>query len=210
MIILDVEYLEYWQIANESAKFLNKNKANSIPIPIEHIIEYNYGINIVPLPGLLDLYGVDGFISSDFSSIYVDNFIYEHRYYRYRYTLAHEIGHLILHKKYLRNCQFSNIDEWKNFYNEIDQRDHSKMEFQGYAFGGLVLAPQLKLKKYFKKYLPQVMPLVKQAQSKGVKRENYLIYVKDSLATVLSPIFEASTDVLNRRIEFDLLDAMIP
>lgn len=140
----------------------------------------------------------------------VDNFIYEHRYYRYRYTLAHEIGHLILHKKYLSNCQFSNLNEWENFYNEIDPRDHSKMEFQGYAFGGLILAPQLELKKYFKEYLPKVMPLVEQAQSKGVERKNYLIYVKDSLATFLSPIFEASTDALIRRIDFDSLDELIP
>ena len=175
MITLDVEYLEYWQIANESVTLLNQNKASSIPIPIEYIIEFNYGINIIPMPGLLDIYGVDGFISSDFSSIYVDNFIYEHRTYRYRYTLAHEIGHLILHKRYLGNCQFSNIDEWKEFYNEIDQRDHSKMEFQGYAFGGLVLAPQTELKKYFIEYLPQVMPLVEQARSKGVDRVNYFL-----------------------------------
>lgn len=69
MITLDVEYLEYKHIANESVKFLNQNNTSSIPTPIEYIIEYKYGINIIPLPGLLDLYGVDGFISSDFSSI---------------------------------------------------------------------------------------------------------------------------------------------
>lgn len=210
MITLDVDYLKYSQIADESVNFLNQNNADSIPIEIEHIIEYNYGIDIIPLPGLLDLYGVDGFITHDFSSIYVDNFIYEHRKYRYRYTLAHEIGHLFLHKKYLDVYQFSNINEWKNFYNEMDQRDYAIMEFQGYAFGGLVLVPQLELKKYFTEYLPQVIPLIEQAQSKGVDRKNYSIYAKDALASYLSPIFEASTDVLNKRIDYDLLDVLIP
>lgn len=210
MIALDVEYLEYWQIANEAIRFLNQNNVKEIPIPIEKIIEYNYGINIIPIPGFLDLFGIDGFISNDFHIIYVDNFIYEHRNYRYRYTLAHEIGHFILHEKYLRDCQFNNIEEWINLYNEIDQRDRSKMEFQGYCFGGLVLVPKIELRSNVEKYLSQVVPLIEQAKGKGICRESYLDYAKESLADILSPIFDVSTDVLIRRINYDSVDDMIP
>src|SRR3989304_6797469 len=111
-------HLTYSQIATESLNFLYQNKATSIPIQIENIIDLNYNIDIIPTPGLQNLYQVDGFISSDYSCIYIDNFVYENRYYRYRFTLAHEIGHLILHQKYLSQCQFNSIDEWKTFCHE--------------------------------------------------------------------------------------------
>ena len=84
------------------------------------------------------------------------------------------------------------------------------MESQGYAFGGLALVPQMELKKYFEEYLPQVMPLIEQAKNNGITRKDYLIYAKDALATFLSPIFEVSTDVINRRIDFDSLCDLIP
>ncbi|MCX5824158.1 MAG: ImmA/IrrE family metallo-endopeptidase [Deltaproteobacteria bacterium] len=209
-MFLDVEYLKYKQIAEEAAKFLKETGDHSIPVPIEHIIDFRYGINIIPVPGLLDSFETDGFIASDFSCIYIDNFVYERRYYRYRFTLAHEIAHLILHERYLNKCKFSNVAEWKTFHSEIDANDHSKMETQGYCFGGLVLVPQVELKKYFMEYLPGVMPLIEQAKSKGISRKDYLSYVKDSLAASLSPIFEVSIDVLNRRIDFDSLGGLIP
>lgn len=145
-MLLDVEYLKYGQIAKESIKFLTQNNAHPIPVLIEDIIDIGYGINIVPFPGLKDTFETDGFITSDFSSIYIDNFVYERRYYRYRFTLAHEIAHLVLHYKYLSKYKFTNIDEWKTFLTEVDANEHSKIETQGYHFGGLVLVPQIELK----------------------------------------------------------------
>ena len=44
----------------------------SIPTPIEEIAEFKCRLDIIPLPGLRDLLEIDGFISSDLSSITVD------------------------------------------------------------------------------------------------------------------------------------------
>lgn len=54
------------------------------------------------------------------------------------------------------------------------------------------------------------MPLIDQAKSKGVGRKDYISYVKDSLAVYLSPIFEVSTEVIIKRIDFDKLESIIP
>jgi len=210
LITLDVEYLKYEEIAKIAADFLDQNGANSIPIAIEDIIDINLGVNIIPIPGLQDIYGVDGFMSSDCLEIYIDNFVYEERPYRYRFTLAHEIAHSIIHRQYLCNYSFNNIDEWKNFYNELDNSDHSKMEFQAYAFGGLVLVPRQTLATNVKDYLPQITLLIKEAKRKDIKRKDYLSYAINELASLLSPIFEASIDVLIRRIQFDKLESLIP
>ena len=84
------------------------------------------------------------------------------------------------------------------------------MEFQGYAFGGLVLVPRKELETQFNKFLPDVMPLVEQAKSNNISRENYLEYAKDTLANSLAPVFQVSTDVISKRIDYDLLTAKLP
>lgn len=210
MISLNVDYLPYEDIAAKAQEFLTQHKIESLPVPIEHIIEFNYGIDIVPLHDLQNSFDTEGFTSSDFTCIYVDNFVYHKRYLRYRYTLAHEIGHVVLHKNILDKFSFDSVLEWKNFVDQIDPKDHSKMEFQGYAFGGLILVPRQHLQKLFEIKLPEVMPLIDQAKNNGIGRSDYLSYAKDRLATLLAPEFEVSTEVIIRRIEYDSLDKQIP
>ena len=208
MITLDVEYLSYEQIAKIAEEFLNKNSVKSIPVPIEDIIDINYNIDIIPI---LELYTIGGVVGlSECSSISVDEFIYNKRPYRYRFTLAHEMCHFIFHKEYHRKCKFNSITKWKDVYEEIDESDRSKLEFQGYAFGGLVLVPRHELITYVKKSLPKIKPLVQEAQKKGVEREHYLSYAKEELAAILSRVFEVSTEVLTRRIDYDKLEYLIP
>jgi Zn-dependent peptidase ImmA (M78 family) len=87
--------LSYEQIRERADDFLKAhNPQMIIPVPIENIAEFSMGINIIPIPGLQKLIDVEGFISSDFSSITVDQFVMEERETRYRFTIAHEIGHL--------------------------------------------------------------------------------------------------------------------
>jgi hypothetical protein len=77
---------------------------SSIPVDIEGIVD-ELRMDIIPLPGLKTIsrqagLDADAFISSDFSSITVDQFILERRINRYRFTLAHELGHMVLHSEY--------------------------------------------------------------------------------------------------------------
>ena len=110
MIKLEIQYLEDEEIAKHADGFLQKyHKSKSTPVPIEEIIDLDFNIDIIPLPGVQDLCDVEGFISPDFKAIYVDKYVYDNRPYRFRFTLAHEIGHLIIHKEKL-----SQIEKTKN------------------------------------------------------------------------------------------------
>ena len=214
MIKLKIQYLEDEEIANHVAGFLQRHhKSKSIPVPIEEIIDFDFNIDIIPLPGVQDLCDVDGFISPDFSAIYVDNYVYHNRPYRFRFTLAHEIGHLIIHKEKLSQIRIDPTDavnSWASFLREIDGKDHSKIEYQGYTFGGLVLVPPINLLEQFNANLPMIEPLVDEAKQAGIPRHNYLKYAVDQMAATLSPIFDVSTDVLTRRIISDNLDQLFP
>ena len=57
------------------------------------------GVDIVQLDDLQGLIHSPGCTSGDRKVIYVDKFVSEKREARYRYTLAHEVGHIVLHQE---------------------------------------------------------------------------------------------------------------
>lgn len=210
MTEISVPYLENEKIVQIAQSFLANHMIDSIPVDIESIIEYQYGMDIIPTPGLRKLIDMDGFITSDFSAIYVDDYVYNEVYNRYRFTLAHEIGHFVIHREILAQFNFDSIDEWKSFVCGLDRRDHSKMEFQAYAFAGLILVPPGSLRDEFFNIMPDIKQTVEQAQEAGISRENYIPYAEENIAQQLSPIFEVSIAVIKRRISFDQLTLEIP
>jgi len=140
---IPVPHLNYEQIRAKADSFLAQhNPKKTIPVPIEEIVEFSLGLNIIPLPGLQKTYDTVAFISSDFKSIYVDKFVLENRERRYRFSLAHEVGHFWLHKDCLSAFTFKSIEEWKRFECDIDDESYGWLEFQAYSFAGLVLIPK--------------------------------------------------------------------
>lgn len=143
---LDVPRLNYEQVRASANDFLGRfNPSGVIPIPIESIVEFALKINIVPIPGLLRALETDGFISSDFKTISVDQFVLEQRERRYRFTLAHEIGHLWLHKEVFAELEIKTVNDWKKYQSDVDTEAYGWLEWQAYSFGGLVLVPREKL-----------------------------------------------------------------
>lgn len=105
--------LSYEKIREYAKRFLAKyHSSQRIPVPIEKIIEFKLHIDIVPLPGLEGAFGVVGFTSSDLREISVDQYVYDHQLGRYRFTLAHEVGHFVLHAGLFKAQTFRSIEEW--------------------------------------------------------------------------------------------------
>jgi Zn-dependent peptidase ImmA (M78 family) len=141
---IPVPHLSYEQIRTKADSFLAQyNPSEKIPVPIEEIVEFSLGLNIIPLPDLQKTFDIVGFISSDFKSINVDKSVLENnRQGRYRFSLAHEVGHFWLHKGCLSTFTFNSIEEWKRFESDIDDESNAWLEFQANSFGGLVLVPK--------------------------------------------------------------------
>lgn len=211
MIELNIDYLKYSEIAQSAHKFLVEMELEEqIPVPVEEIVDLKLGINIVPLAGIQKVYEVEGFTSSDLSCIYVDDYVYSNRPTRYRFTLAHELGHIVLHGDLFKQFKFDEVEDWIAFVQKIDDKDYSKLEFQGYSFGGLILVPPLHLKDQFEENLYKLDPLIKEAQNRGVTKEEYLDYATNNIAEILAPTFDVSPGVVARRIKYDSLIDYIP
>jgi hypothetical protein len=189
--------LSYEGIRRKADEFLRRyNPKGTIPVPIEEIIEFEFGINIIPMPDLHKLFEIDGFTSSDLLDITVDQYVYENRPGRYRFTLAHEIGHVVLHADIYRAKKFQRVSEWMKFVNLIPQETHRWLEYQAYSFGGLVLAPREPLKKFTKEAVDQI-------RKEGIDLKKNWDFAWEVTADVLAKRFEVSTEVIEKRLNSD-------
>lgn len=122
----------------------------SLPIPIEEILDLKLEINIVPVPGLLRQHDIDAFLSSDFSQLYIDDEQLEKRPNRARFSMAHEAGHLVLHREYITSLEVTSIEKWKEIVLGKGS-GHSIVETQANMFAGFLLMPGAFLEKEFER-----------------------------------------------------------
>lgn len=194
---IEIPIISYEEIRNRADAFLDQYHPNrNIPIPIEEIIEFQMGLDIIPVPGLLKTFDVDGFTSSNLLNIYVDDFIYNNRSGRYRFTLAHEIGHIILHKDIYLKANFKSVKEWKEFVNSIPDKDHRWFEYHAYAFGGLILVPN--------KYLIELTHChIERIQKENISLSANWDFVWNIIAAQLAKDFDVSIEVIEKRLNKD-------
>lgn len=177
----------------------------SIPIPIEDIIDLKMKIDIIPLPGLKDFsekagLDEDAFVSSDFKSITVDDYISYNVENRFRFTLAHEIAHVMLHGYLYAGFTFNSIDQWKDCIKEMDIEKRRIVEWQADEFAGLILVPRKILKENFQKSLQDAEDRV------GDKFKDNKNFIQDvAIEYYLAPKFCVSKEVARIRLERDKL-----
>ena len=129
-------------VNRKATEFLQKyNPSGSLPIPIEEIVELQMHIALVVVPGIKELLGIDAFISSDFSQITIDEYAYEHYTERTKFSIAHEIGHSIMHAEWYKSHGPKNLDDYLTFHERINQESYKYLEIQANTFAGLILVP---------------------------------------------------------------------
>lgn len=110
---MDVLFLSYDDLKAAAATTLAESSyANRFPVAIEMIVERDFEMDVVPIRGLQNAFNIDAFISRDLTTISVDEFVLENRLNRYRFTLAHELGHRVLHGEILGALEFDSIEDW--------------------------------------------------------------------------------------------------
>jgi len=187
-------------ISRKAEEFLKKyHPSLSIPVPIEEIIEFQFHIDIVPLHGLHRAFEIDGFTSNDLTTISVDAFVQESRPGRYRFTLAHEIGHVVLHRNFFLQLTFSSIDEWKEFAQSIPPRDYGIIEWQAYQFAGFILVPPKVLRVKYN-------DAIELARDKGILMGKRIEpAARQYIANWLAKQFVVSSEVTERCMQRDKL-----
>jgi hypothetical protein len=196
-LAIRVPRLSYVDLRGYADRFLGEHHPTlSPPVPIDEIAEFGLGINIIPIPGLQAVHDIDGFLSADMTEISVDQYVFENRPTRYRFTLAHEIAHLVIHGDRLREVAPKSIPDWKQFVRDLPERDYAWLEWQAYAFAGLVLAPQAPLRAAHD-------DAVQATRDAGIDPGLNLDFARDYIATWIARRFEVSAAVIDKRLVYD-------
>lgn len=149
-------YLPYEKIEGIVQKFLQHYHSEfTLPIPIEYIIEYCLELHICPLENLYKRFRLNGFLSADRTLIIIDEYQYDNYVEKYRFTLAHEVGHYIMHKDFYKGIDFSSAEEYYNFLLSIPNDELRWFETQGDNFAGHILVPAKQLEEECKKLIKE-------------------------------------------------------
>jgi hypothetical protein len=190
-------FLPYDQLRGIAAEFLQKHhKSGEIPVPIERIIELELGLDIVPMPGLLNEFDVDAFITSDLLEIRVDQQIQARQPNRYRFSLAHELAHLLIHRDVFSQLTFSTIAEWKSAMRLIPDEEYAWIEWQAYSLGGLILVPPQPLSDAF-------ADRINEAKRAGITLKDMDKRLQMIIESNIAKCFEVSREVITRRMDKD-------
>lgn len=191
---VEVSWLSYEEVKIKANQFLDKyHPTGSVPVPIEEIVEFELEMDIFPLPNFRQINDADGGTAIQISTIFIDEDIADNWPNRYRFTLAHEAGHLILHNLFLDQYQVTSSKDVINLTRSIPEGVHSRMEFQAHDFAGLILVstPQLELAIFeMLKQLPDTLKISKHG-SEIIEYGSKFIGNK----------FEVSSQVIQKRIQ---------
>ena len=197
-----IQWVRYDTIAALADSFLEQyHPSGIIPVPIEPIVESRLGLEIIPMPRLQRDFGVEGFTGNLGTAIYVDEGVFSNVEVRYRFTLAHEVGHLQLHRPYLEQFQIRSQDDWLQYQAGVAPEDFQRLEWQACCFGGLVLVPDRHLSPRFQQQAKNISPLCVQAVAKGLPQDQVTEYALSVVAEEICSDFAVSAEVVLRRLK---------
>ncbi|HNY02869.1 MAG TPA: ImmA/IrrE family metallo-endopeptidase [Bacteroidales bacterium] len=167
---------------------------DTIPLPIEKIIETKMGLEIRPIVGMKSA-GIEALLLNDLRSIIVDNDAYldERLENRFRFTLAHELGHLMLHPDITKGLRYRTIRDYINHRLGQNTEDLDWFERQASEFAGRLLVPRVQLDNFLQLERDRIEIYLKSPYGSNVEM------LQVSLSRILCDKFGVSDKVIQRR-----------
>jgi hypothetical protein len=159
-----------------------------IPVKVLDLAEFDLGLELVPVDGLREQLDIDALLMGDLKAILVDKraFMNPRLEYRLRFSVAHEIGHLILHRDIYGGLKHTSAAEWFDYISAIPDVEYGWVEWQAYEFAGRLLVPPDALREEFQ-------AAIKSAQAAGYSDWQAVDEVAlDYLAARIAPKFGVS------------------
>ena len=198
---IQIPYIGNLVIKNKADLFRTKYWDEILPVDIEKIIDVNLEINIIPLPDLEKLCNTDALITSDWKSLYIDKDLFEdeRRQNRLRFSLAHEIGHLVLHKNFYAILEINSFEDFYKFINSVSAEQYRYLEIQANKFAGHILVPRNLLNNELNKELKRA------GQKINIDNLDKLLlksYIANPLANKVFGISQESKEIILNKFNF--------
>jgi hypothetical protein len=189
-------YIDQQKCRNEAERFRQAYwPSGEVPVDVLAIAEFDLGLEVRPVAGLKEEADVDALLLGDWKTLIVDRQQYmEERFInRLRFSVAHELGHLALHKTVLASIPRASADEWVRFMQDMPEKEYGLLEYHANEFAGRLLVPCQHLKQVFEHVL-------RDTEAKGLAKQKL---TDDHLAYLCIPLarhFAVSQDVIERRL----------
>lgn len=175
--------------------------SNEIPIGVLEIVEFELDLEIRPISRLKEDNDIDALLLGNWKTIVVDQLQYMDERYanRLRFSMAHELGHYVLHQTVFQQMPRGSVQEWIEFMRDMPEKEYSFLEYHAYEFAGRFLVPPEALRREFD-------AAILLAEQNGMPRSQlqgdaHLQY----LAKPVSRKFEVSSSVIERRLSKEKL-----
>jgi len=172
-----------------------------LPVNVLDLAEFDLHLDLVPVDGLREQLDLDALLMGDLKSILVDKraFMSPRLEYRLRFSVAHEIGHLILHRDIYAGLQHATAVEWFDYISGIPDVEYGWVEWQAYEFAGRLLVPADALREQFQS-------AIQTAEAAGYS--DWLAADEaalDYIATRIATKFGVSAEVIAKRLRSEKL-----
>lgn len=140
--------LGWKEIAKKANAFAVEHKLaqRKFPLDVEEIAEFDLGMEIRLCAGVLEDFGSPAQIAPGDKRpiITVDAEQYRQHTSFYRYSVAHEIGHYVLHREWLEKVWqlIGSVEDWQRVILNQSEDDYQWMEGQAEEFASYLLAPE--------------------------------------------------------------------
>lgn len=144
-----IPFLDDSEIERIAETFLEENWEEDFPVDVDELCD-RLSIGVIYIPGLKKLLGIDAFITGDFKTIYADEDCADitKNDCRYRFTIAHELGHKVLHAKYYP----TGLTDMKTYNDFMSDFESKRAELQANSFAGMILCPRVEILRFTKRY----------------------------------------------------------
>jgi hypothetical protein len=169
---------------------------DSIPVDIFEILEFELELEIRTISNLKEAGDVDALLLGDLKTIVVDqnDFLNDRAQNRLRFSIAHEIGHFVLHSDIFSKIQYASVDEWIHFFQNIPDDQYTWIEQHAYEFAGRLLVPRDKLSDH----LDDAIAVAESAGFDSWDKSGDS--TRAFIATAIARYFDVSQQVIEKRL----------
>jgi hypothetical protein len=172
-----------------------------LPVQVLDLAEFDLGLSLIPVDGLREQLDIEALLIGDLSSILVDKraFMNPRLEYRLRFSVAHEIGHLVLHQDIYTGFKHGTAKEWFDYISAIPDVEYGWVEWQAYEFAGRLLVPPEPLRERFEWAIQTGRDA---GYSDWLAADEAAL---DYIATRIAPKFDVSAEVIAKRLRAEKL-----
>jgi hypothetical protein len=184
-----------WRDIRETAqKFREKYPAcQQPPIDILAVAEFDLGLSIETLPLQASGSLPEALLLPDMKTLVLDKDTFMHpKAHRIRFSVAHEIGHLVLHADLYSKLKFDSVEDWIRFIEEIPSDTYQWIERQADEFAGSLLVDRERLKPAF----AEALRIALEEGYGGFSEDEKIQFVSRNTA----PDFGVSPQVITNRL----------